>query len=57
VRASFDTTTRDPQFLAEAEKLDLPVVGPIPGAEAEALIATIYKSPRTLVERANVVSK
>ncbi|HTI85437.1 MAG TPA: hypothetical protein VL966_02435 [Alphaproteobacteria bacterium] len=57
VRASFDATMRDPQFLAEAEKLDLPVVGSMPGLEAEAIIANIYKSPPALVERAKAVAR
>jgi tripartite-type tricarboxylate transporter receptor subunit TctC len=57
MRASFDATVLDPQFLAEAQKLDLPVVGPIAGAEAEGIIAKIYKSPPALVERAKAVAK
>ncbi|MGE5537726.1 MAG: Bug family tripartite tricarboxylate transporter substrate binding protein [Gemmatimonas sp.] len=56
-RKSFDATVRDSQFLAEAEKLDLPVVGPISGADAEEIIARIYGSPPSLVERAKVVAR
>ena len=38
---------RMPQFLAETEKLDLPVVGTRPGPEAEQIVASIYAaSPR-----------
>jgi hypothetical protein len=46
---------RDAQFLAETEKLDLPVVGPIPGQEAERIVASIYNASPTLVARAQAV--
>jgi tripartite-type tricarboxylate transporter receptor subunit TctC len=55
LRAAFDATMRDPQFLSEAEKLDLPVVGPIGGGEAEAIIASIYAASPALLARAQAV--
>jgi tripartite-type tricarboxylate transporter receptor subunit TctC len=55
LRAGFDATMRDAQFLAEAARLDLPVVGPISGAEAEKLVASIYAAPPALVARAQAV--
>jgi len=55
IRAAFDATMTDPQFLAEAEKLDLPVSGPIRGAEAEKIIASIYAAPAALIARAREI--
>jgi tripartite-type tricarboxylate transporter receptor subunit TctC len=56
LRTAFDATIKDPQFLAEAEKLDLPVIGAIAGAEAERIVASIYAAPQTVIERAQAVS-
>jgi hypothetical protein len=55
LRAAFDATMKDAQFLAETEKLDLPVVGPISGSEAEKIIVSIYDAPPALVARAQAV--
>jgi tripartite-type tricarboxylate transporter receptor subunit TctC len=52
IRRAFDDTMNDAQFLAETEKLDLPVTGSIPGREAERIIETIYAAPPALVARA-----
>ena len=45
----------DAQFLADTAQLDLPVVGPISGAEAEKLVASIYAAPPALVARAQAL--
>src|SRR3989442_9529682 len=55
MRAAFADTMKDAHFLAEAEKLDLPVSGPIAGAEAEKIIASIYAAPAALIARAQEV--
>ena len=55
LRQAFDDTMKDPQFLAEAEKLDLPVIGPIQGAEAERIVASIYAASPTLIARAQEI--
>src|SRR5215831_1711735 len=52
IRRAFDLTMTDGQFLAEMEKLDLPVNGPIQGSEAEKIIASIYAAPPPLISRA-----
>jgi hypothetical protein len=52
LRAGFDAAMKDAQFQAEAARLDLPVIGPISGAEAEKLVASIYVAPPALVTRA-----
>ncbi len=55
LRTAFDATTKDAQFLAETEKLDLPVVGPISGLEAEQLVASIYAASPRLIARAQAI--
>ena len=42
LRKAFDATMKDAQFLAEAEKLDLPVSGPVSGLETEKIVASFY---------------
>jgi tripartite-type tricarboxylate transporter receptor subunit TctC len=58
IRQAFDHTMTDAQFLAEMEKLDLPVSGPIQGSQAEKIIASIYAAPPALIVRAqDIVGK
>ena len=58
LRTAFDKTMADAQFLAEAEKLDLPVSGAVEGSQAEAIIATIDAASPALVARArNIVGR
>jgi tripartite-type tricarboxylate transporter receptor subunit TctC len=56
LRAAFDATMKDPQFLAEAKRLDLEV-RPVSGAEVEKLIKEIYASPPDVVKRAAQAEK
>jgi hypothetical protein len=42
--------TKD-QFLAEAEKLNLPLGDPVSGPDAEKIIASLYAAPPALVAR------
>ena len=55
LRRAFDATMKDAQFLAETEKLDLPVDGPVDGPEAERIVASIYAASPTLIARAQTV--
>jgi tripartite-type tricarboxylate transporter receptor subunit TctC len=55
LRRAFDATIKDAQFLAEAEKLDIPVVGPIAGPEAEKIIASLYAASPALIARAQAI--
>jgi tripartite-type tricarboxylate transporter receptor subunit TctC len=55
LRAAFDVAIRDDQFLAETTKLDLPVVGPISGPEAEQIVASIYAASPALIARAQAI--
>jgi tripartite-type tricarboxylate transporter receptor subunit TctC len=51
LRKGFDATLRDAQFIAEADKMQLPLVGSVTGAEATRTIERIYSAPPALVER------
>jgi len=55
IRAAFDRTMADMQFLAEAEKFDLPVSGPVQGAEAQTIITAIYAASPALIARAQEI--
>ena len=51
LRAAFDATMRDPQFLAEAGKTRL-FLDPVGGADIEALLQRAYAAPPEIVARA-----
>jgi len=54
LRAAFDATMRDPEFLAEAKQLDLEV-RPVAGADVQALLAELYASPSDVVRTATEI--
>jgi tripartite-type tricarboxylate transporter receptor subunit TctC len=51
LRAAFDATMRDPDFIAEALKARLEV-NPVSGAEIDRLLAEVYATPRDVIEKA-----
>ena len=51
LRRAFDATMKDPEFLAEAGKLNMDV-HPIDSKGMEHLIAELYATPRDVVEKA-----
>jgi tripartite-type tricarboxylate transporter receptor subunit TctC len=51
LRAAFDATMKDPQFLADAAKLDLEI-SPIGGATVDAFLADLYRTPKDVVGKA-----
>lgn len=51
LRAAFDATMKDPEFLAEAKKLELEIA-PVSGVEVEHLVREIYASPPDVVKLA-----
>ena len=55
LRTAFDATVKDSQFLAEAEKLELPVVGPTPGVAVEKMIESFYAVSPALIARAQTI--
>jgi tripartite-type tricarboxylate transporter receptor subunit TctC len=51
LRAAFDETMTDPAFLAGAEKLQLEV-DPVRSAEVDAVVASLYATPKDVVAKA-----
>ena len=56
LRAAFEATLKDPQFLEEAGKmgLEVQVVG---GGETQQLVDRIYASPQAVIARARELAK
>jgi tripartite-type tricarboxylate transporter receptor subunit TctC len=48
LRKAFDDTMKDPEFLAEAQKLRLDV-NPVSGADIEKLIYQLYQTPKDVI--------
>jgi tripartite-type tricarboxylate transporter receptor subunit TctC len=48
---AFDETMKDPNYLADAKKLDLDV-NPVSGKELDELLAELYATPKDVVKRA-----
>ena len=51
LRRAFDATLRDPQFMADAKRLQMEV-DPLKGEEIEQLLKTAYSAPAPIVARA-----
>ncbi len=51
LRRGFDATMKDPEFLADAEKMHADVL-PTSGEDVQKLVTRIYATPRPVVERA-----
>jgi tripartite-type tricarboxylate transporter receptor subunit TctC len=51
LRAAFDATMKDPDFVAETTKVKLEV-NPASGAEIDRLLAEIYATPKDVIEKA-----
>jgi hypothetical protein len=49
--SAFDGTMSDPDFLAEAQKLDFDV-RPVSAAKIETLLADVYSTPQDVIDRA-----
>ena len=56
LRTAFDTTMKDADFLADAEKMKLSIT-PLSGIKVQELIERLYKTPKALVDRAKTVIK
>jgi tripartite-type tricarboxylate transporter receptor subunit TctC len=57
LRAAFNATMQDKEFLAMSEKQDLPVNQPAGGEEAEQIVARLYQVPPAVAERAKDIIK
>ena len=55
LRAAFDATMKDPEFLADAEKQRMTVT-PMTGGEVEAAIKRLYQTPPDIVAAAKAVT-
>ncbi len=55
LRAAFDATMKDPEFLADSEKQRL-LVTPMTGAEVESFITELYRTPPDVVAAAKEIS-
>ena len=51
LRTAFAATMRDPQYLADAEKMRIDI-SPLPGATVQELIQKLYATPKDITERA-----
>ncbi len=51
LRAAFDATMQDPDFLAQAAKTDIEV-NPVTGAEIDAMLAELYATPKDIIAKA-----
>ena len=56
LRKAFDDTVKDPQFLADAEKMKISIT-PLSGATVQELVEKLYATPKDIVERAKNVIK
>jgi tripartite-type tricarboxylate transporter receptor subunit TctC len=56
LRRAFEFTLKDPQFLADAEKMGVEVQH-VGGAAIQALLEKIYASPKEIIERAKAVAE
>jgi tripartite-type tricarboxylate transporter receptor subunit TctC len=56
LRAAFDATMTDPQFLADADTVRI-AISPLPGAKVQEIVQKLYATPKSIVERARQVIK
>jgi tripartite-type tricarboxylate transporter receptor subunit TctC len=54
LRRAFDATMKDPQFLAEAEKMQMDI-SPAPGEEVQKLAEAIIDTPPAVLARAKAI--
>ena len=51
LRAAFDATMTDPQYLADAEKLRIDIA-PLPGAKVQEIVEKLHATPKNIVQAA-----
>ena len=54
LRRAFDATMKDPQFLAEADKMQIDI-SPSTGLDAEKIVAEIVRAPPSIIARAKAI--
>ena len=50
LRKAFEDTFADPEFLAEARRLNQEV-DPVPGARVQEIVERLYRTPRDIIDR------
>ena len=54
-RQAFDRVLKDPEFLADVEKMRLEISGPMTGAEVDQLVASLYRAAPERIKEAGVL--
>jgi tripartite-type tricarboxylate transporter receptor subunit TctC len=57
LRTAFNAAVKDPQLIAEAERLQLPIVGPMTGQEAAAYISDLYRVTPDVIAAARRITE
>jgi tripartite-type tricarboxylate transporter receptor subunit TctC len=57
LRKAFDAAIKDPEMIAEAAKLQLPIEGPLSGEEAAKYVAELYKSSPEVIAAARKITE
>ena len=57
LRRAFDAAIKDPEMIAEAAKLQLPIEGPLTGEKAAQYVAELYKSSPDVVTAARKITE
>lgn len=52
LRAAFEATLKDPDFLAQAAKSDIDI-NPVTGSEIDAMLAELYATPKDIIAKAS----
>ena len=51
LRKAFDDTMKDPQYLADAEKMRIDI-SPLPGAKVQEIVQKLHATPKDIVDKA-----
>jgi len=54
-RDAFDRVLKDPEFMADVEKMRLEISGPMTGAEVDQLVATLYRATPERIKEAGAL--
>jgi tripartite-type tricarboxylate transporter receptor subunit TctC len=57
LRSAFDKMIKDKDFVTEADKSRREIIGPMSGAEVEAMIKEIYATPKNIVSKVGGMTK
>ena len=57
IRRAFSAVLRDPELLAEAKRMNLEIVDPLPGEEIQTIIDRMYATPAEIIEKTRKAMK